>query len=368
MLSPKFAWNDFFSGTPTTTLNSSQYSSKQTTSTSSVYVLNCLFDKCTISRGNGGALYCTSVTYLFIEFSSFLSCKTSSGQAGAIYSVSSNTLQSVLYAVCGDDCTSTSAGVFAYVLINDAASSNNYVNYTSIVRCVNHASGPHCTLYIEYGRICCPSVNISMNKCTYYSGLLYTPFLDSSSVTSSLSYSTFADNIASDNSCIWCNRGSAKYEIKCCNILRNTQVTSSYGTIFARGNLVIKDSCILDNTANHIFYQEYTSCTITLSNCTVDKTANNGYLTIQSTVTKSFIHGLQHITTQNCHAQYDSAGYLTAVPYVSHSTKKEFCHTFKNNCQAKISESFPLNRLFIFTFIYSNQYGDCWCDCNSFYI
>jgi hypothetical protein len=238
MFSPKFAWNDYFTGSSATTLNSGPYSSRETPSVSSVYVSNCLFNKCTVASDNGGALYCyTSVTYLFVESASFFSCKTNSGSGGAIYFYNSNGLHCVMYEVCGNDCCSTSLGPFAHISINNAASNMNYVNYTSIVRCVNDTTNSQETLRLDYGKIHCPSVNISLNKCVNRPGIVCTPFTDSSSVICSLSFSTFADNNAPRCGCIWCNRDGAKYEIKCCNILRNTQGTDLYGIIFARGNL-----------------------------------------------------------------------------------------------------------------------------------
>jgi hypothetical protein len=323
-LHTRTSWNDYFTGSPATTLNSTEYTSRQTPSVSSVYVFNCLFNKCTISSGDGGALYLsTSVTYFFVESSSFFSCKTNSGQGGAIYMYNSNCLQSVLYSVCCNNCSSTNIGLFARIVIKNAASSNNYVNYTSIVRCSGVGTGSQCTLYIDSGKIYCPSLNMSMNKAPKYSGIIYGPSVDSSSVTSLLSYSTFADNSASKDNCIWCNRGGAIYEIKCCNIIRNTQVSASYGIIFARGNLAIEDSCILENAATYIFYQESTSYTITLSNCTVDTTTYNRNIIIQNTVTKGFIHGMNHISTQNCHSEYDSAGTLTALIQLPASLKKQ---------------------------------------------
>jgi hypothetical protein len=360
MLFPKLLWNEYFTGTPETTLHRNKYISRQTPSVSSVYISNCLFDKCTIESGNGGALFCsTSVTYLIVESSSFFSCKAINGASGAIYFSNTGSGQSILYAVCGNDCSSASYGFFARILINNAASSKNYANYTSIVRCVNDTSSFGQILRLENGKSYCPLVNISMNICSGTSGINLTPLSDSSSVTSSLLYSTLANNSAIQRSCIWCNTDGAKYEIKCCNIIRNTQGNFNlYGTIFSRGNLVIEDSCILENIANYIFYQESTSYTITLSNCTVDSTSHYYSLVIQNTAAKSFIHGLNHISTQNCHSEYDSAGILTAVPHVSQSTKTIFCHTF-NHYQARISDSFPLNCLFIFAFIHSNPYGHC---------
>jgi hypothetical protein len=354
MFSPKFAWNDYFTGSPETTLGPSQYTSNQTFSVSSVYFLNCLFNKCTISSGNGGALFLIkSVTYFFVESSSFFSCKTNSGGGGAIYFYNSNSGQSVLYAVCGYDCSSTDTGVFARITIQNSPTSKNYFNYTSITRCVDGISNSYCMVYPQYGKNYCPSVNISTNKRHRGTGIVNTPSVDSSSVTSSLLFSTFADNNASKHNCIWCNTGSANYEIKYCNIIRNTQVEfSTYGTIFARGNLTIEDSCILENNAGNTFYQEKTTCTITLSNCTIDSTTNNQNLITRNTVAKSFIHGLNHLSTQNCYSEYDSVGTLTATPYYSHLSMKIIYRTCHSQAQIRVFVS--LIWLFIVTFINPN--------------
>jgi hypothetical protein len=365
MFSPKFAWNDYFNGSPATTLNSSQYSSRQTPSVSNVYVLNCLFNRCILSSGNGGALYCsTSVTYLFVESSSFFSCRTNSGEGGAIHFYNTNGGQiSVLYEVCCNDCCSTkSIGLFARIYIGDSASNKNYVNYTSIARCVDDTSNQWETLCLECGKIYCPSVNISVNKCKQQSGIYCHASIDSNYITCSLLYTTFADNSATNYICIYFNRGGPKHEIKCCNILRNTQVTlDSRGTIASYGNVMIEDSCILENTANCIFYSYSTSYSITLSNSTVDSTSYYNSFTIQNTVTKSFIHGLHHMTTQNCHSEYDSAGTLTAIPYVPNPTKKVFCYCYTdkiNLYRARTNYLFSLHWVFIVTFIHPNPSGN----------
>jgi hypothetical protein len=354
MFSPKFEWNDFFIGTPATTIGPGLYSSREAPSTSSVYVSNCLFNNCFLSSGDGGALYCSSATYFFVESSSFFTCKANNGYGGAIYFDNSNCLQSFLYSVCGYDCSATSYGIFARININNAATSKNYVNYSSVVRCVSDISNSQRMLNINYGKIYFPSVNTSMNKCTYFSGILYSPFVDSNTFTSLLSYCTFVDNRASEHGCIWCNNGGAKYEIKCCNILRNT---GTYGIIFARGNLMIEYSCILENTATYIFYQEQSSYTITISNCTVDSNKKYGNVVTQNTVTKSFILGLNHMITRNCHSEYDSAGYLTAIPCIStHSSSKRvsLCTCGMFHYQVKISDFFTLNWVFIVPFIHPN--------------
>jgi hypothetical protein len=364
MFSPKLSWSDYFTGTPATTINSTEYSSRQTPSVSSVHVLNCLFNKCTLTSGDGGALYCsTSVTYLFVESSSFFSCRTNSGQGGAIYFENTNNGQSVLYGVCSNDCYSTNYGSLAFIIIGNAASNKNYANYTSAVRGVTSSKGD--SLRLKNGNIYCPSVNSSINKCPHAAVIACFPFVDSSSVTCSLLYSTFADNNVSRFGCVWFNSGGAQYNITSCNILRNTDSSSSYGIVFAGGNMMIKDSCILENTATYIFYA-HSSYTITLSNCTTDSTSKYGNVVTQNTVTKSFILGLHHMSTENCNSEYDSAGTLTAIPYVPHSTKKVFCHTCKN--MAQICDFFTFHCIFIFTFLHSTPSVHFCYDFDRFYI
>jgi hypothetical protein len=85
----------------------------------------------------------------------------------------------------------------------------------------------------------------------------------------------------------------------------------------------IADSCILENKANNIFYQGDTSYRTTISNCTVGSTSNNGYLTIRNTVTKSFILGLNHMSTLNCHSEYDSSGTLNPIIQTPTSSKRQ---------------------------------------------
>jgi hypothetical protein len=318
------AWGDYFP--VTNIIDEQKYNSRQTPSGSNVYVSNCLFLSIT-STDYGGALSCTSATYFLVESSSFFSCSTSSQIGGAIYFCNTGG-QNVLHGVCCYDCYTTHPTSphhqCVYTRVNNAASSKNYANYTSISRCVNKNSNSWYTFDFDWGKICFTSFNISLNKCsgqTFYCG----PVLDSNYVTCSISYSTFADNIATDCTCIMLVVTGAKYEIKSCNILRNTQGSlDSEGTIYAYGNLKIEDSCILENEATYVFRQ-YSSYPITLSNCTVDSTSNNGYLATQNTITKSFIHALNHMSTQNCHSEYDSVGTLT--PIIQLSKKQMHCCT-----------------------------------------
>jgi hypothetical protein len=324
----KTAWDDYFSGTTPTNYNSQLYTSGQNPSDTYVYISNCLF-KSIMSSICGGALYCSSVKYFLVESTSFFSCKTSSCAAAIHFSNSNG--QCVLYKVCVNDCCSTSGSMTQALLIsvNNGISSKNYINYSSVARSVNEVSNSIDPVRIFSGKICFPSFNISMNKCYYQSAVMCGSYVDSNSATCLLSYSTFADNNAIGYTCISFNRADAKYEIKSCNILRNTQSTlDTQGTIYTYGNLNIYDSCILENTANKIFCSSSSSYKITLSNCTADSFSNNGYLTTQNTVTKSFILALNHMSTQNCNSDYDSAGTLTPIVQTPSSSKNQkHCYT-----------------------------------------
>jgi hypothetical protein len=345
------AWNDYFTGSPTN-YNSQTHGTGQTLSGTNVYVSNCLFRSIT-STSNGGAFYCSSVTCLLVESSSFFSCKTSANLGGAIHFYNYNSGECVLYKVCAYDCCSNYEYQFAYIFLKDSVSGKDYVNYSSIVRCVNENSNSRYTFSLFYGNIRCPSDNISMNKCNIRLIPCY-PAIDSNSVTCSFSHTTFTDNTATGSNCFYLYRPGPKYEIKSCNILRNTEGSSgSGGIIYAEGNLMINDCCILENTATYIFFQSSSSYTITLSNCTVDKTTNNQKLVIQNTATKSFIHGLNHMSTRNCNAEYDSVG--TLIPNMDHSCpsiQQIHCYTFRYIfIQSQLRDFISLICVFLFNFI-----------------
>jgi hypothetical protein len=345
------AWNDYFPGT--TNLPSQTYTLRQTPSNTYLYVLNCLFNSIT-STGHGGALCSTSAIYLLVESTSFFSCKTRGGHGGAIYFENTNNGQCVLHEVCGYDCctTDSKARNFVHMYVKKDISSKNYVNYSSISHCVNVNAWD--TLRVENGKICFQSVNISNNKCGGNVVFFY-PSVDSNSFTCSLSYSSFADNSVASSVLLLLWSPGAKYETKNCNILRNSQVTvNSRGIISTWGNSKIDDSCILENKATPIFYQESSSYRITLSNCTVDSTSNNGYLITQNTVSKSFILALNHMSTQNCHAGYDAAGYLTPItPHPPSSKKQIHCYTGqKYRFYLRNEDIISLISILIFNFIH----------------
>jgi hypothetical protein len=359
LLRIKIAWSDYFTGSPSI-IERKEYGKQQTPSNTNVHVSNCLFVSIT-SSSNGGALSCTSVTLLLVESSSFFSCKTSGNYGGAVY-FSNTGGQCVLHQVCGNDCCSTCTSGFTiqffHSIVNNVISSKNYFNYSSITRCLNENSNSWYAFRLEYGKNCIPSVNISNNRCHGRPVMLCLPTAESNSVTCSLSYCSFADNIATAYGCIFFWATGTKYEIKSCNILRNTQVTNTEGTFYTSGNVMFVDSCIIGNNATCIFYVT-SSSTVTLSNCTVDKTSKTGILIIQNTVTRSFIHALNHMSTQNCIAEYDAVGALTPIiQHSSYSKRQRYCYTGdKLFVQFSQGNVILLISLFVFNFIYPYASG-----------
>jgi hypothetical protein len=204
-------------------------------------------------------------------------------------------------------------------------------------------------------KFCCPSVNLSMNRLCYYSGIACRSYFDSNSITCSLSYSTSADNYAAGYTCISFHTGGANNEIKSCNILRNTQGTlSSEGTIWASGNLKIEDSCILENNANYNFFVSSSSYTVTLSNCTVDRTTCNQNLVTQNTVTKSFILALNHMSTRNCNSKYDAVEMLNPTIHIPSASKKFLYQLSQRNLVL-------LHSVFYLSFIHPYPFCDSLC-------
>jgi hypothetical protein len=217
----------------------------------------------------------TSTQYLLVESTSFFSCKTSANR-GAIYFNNQNNGQCVLYGVCGYDCCTTNSNSFQFgsIYIYNSVLNKNYVNYSSISRCIN--VNAYYVFELGCRNVSCSSVNMSMNKCYARTFYCY-PISSSNSVTCSLTYSSFADNYATQCTCLFLWQNPVNFEIRSCNIIRNTQDSlGSEGTIATCGTLKIEDSCILENKATYTFYQGSSSYRLNLI--------------IRNTATKSFIN------------------------------------------------------------------------------
>ena len=182
-----------------------------------------------MSSSSGGAVYIKSGTsassatiyYLLIERSTFISCEASYG--GAIDSVFGN---NVLHNVCGNDCNADNNCGFALIDGYDSTSTytKNYVIQSSVANCVAN----YYTMDHFYGNIQYKSVNLSKNNADSYSAIRCRTNQkdENTDYGISISYSSFSNNTASNDYCIYLyydtsNANANKYEINMSNIIYN---------------------------------------------------------------------------------------------------------------------------------------------------
>jgi hypothetical protein len=303
--------------------------SPQTPTSNYVYVHDCVFRSCT-SSSHGGALYCHSsnnVIKLLVGRTSFTSCRTSKEYGGAIHFDSQTNGECILNKICGFDCLSTysssnSYGQFAYIRPKSDVTFKNRVNDSSFTHSSKVGTYSCYVLWLYYGSILCPSVNITNNECHHCTAIYCYPTASSTSDTCCISYSSIVNNTANGSwLCIAFSSNSvSSHLMDTCNVLNNKQTSYSYGIIWANANLLIKDSCILGNDKDkNIFYEDHSSCKITISNCTIDDDifTNGRYygsVAVNKVIENSFINALSHIATRNCDSYFDSYGTLTAKP------------------------------------------------------
>jgi hypothetical protein len=281
------------------------------TSQLNVYVYNCLFrDLISSSSNGGGALYCSSSgCRLLVEQSSFIYCFTSSGNGGGIHIDATESGECVLSRICGFNCLSPNSGQFARIYANNNKVNNkNHVNDSSITHSLNENTNTHYTLLLGYGSVLSRSVNLTNNKCFYFTALYYYQTYD----TCYISYSTITNNTANGYTCIYLNNPSYSCRIETCNILNNNQNLSNYGIIRVYSNSLIQNSCILGNDKGKIvFYHETTSSYTLISNCTIDDDIFTGgryygSVTVIKAIESTFINALSHIATHKCDSYFDS--------------------------------------------------------------
>jgi hypothetical protein len=310
-----------------------EYTQTITPNANYVYVHDSVFRSCS-SSSSGGAINCGSSVYkLLIEQTTFISCSTSSGNGGGICFSNTASGECVLSKICGYDCSCNSFGQCIFIEIKNVVNFRNHVNDSSITHSLKKSSSPDRTLHIYYGNILCPSVNLTNNECYYTPALLCHPTTGTGSPASEtcrISYSSIVNNTANGGYiCINLNNRDSSHCIDMCNILNNKQTSTGYGPIYAYANVLIKDSCILgNNPGNTVFYENYASAKITISNCTIDNSKYSGSVIFTKTIENSFIHALSHISTQKCDSYFDSYGTLTAKPNVPSQNTKNQCYGY----------------------------------------
>jgi hypothetical protein len=301
-----------------------------------LYVHSCVFRDVS-NTGYGGALSCEGGINRFLaEKSLFIYCITSVNYGGAIYFHNPSSGQCVLSKLCAFSCYSTrtghSEGQFARIYTKQSdVNYKHLVNDTSVTHTLKVGTEPEEILCRANGNVLYPSVNITNNIC--FRCPVFGCYSTASGVCS-MTYSSIVNNTASGSyGCFWLMDANSLHYIGTCNILNNDQTTSDYGTIIAYGNLLIEDSCILgNNIGKTVFYESYTSCRITVSNCSIDNDNSFGSIVLKNNIENTFTNVLSHIAKQQCYFYFDSYGTLVVeTNYPSDSTKNQ------NSCICKRS-------------------------------
>ena len=299
---------------------------KFTPSKADVSVANCLFHDCSSSSSYGGAIYCSStIERIFIEETTFITCTTSKEKAGGIYFSNSNNGECVIFRTCSFNCSSTysignSNGQCAYIETHyDDILSKNEVNESTIAGTKNENTKSYYTLFLYYSNIMCSSVNITNNECCFFTALVCVP-TKANTCTSFVMYASIVNNSANNgHGCISLDNQGSTQLISTSNIINNKQSTDNSATIRTNANLFINESCIIGNNEDkYVFYEDGSSCKISITNCTLDSDIiagrrYSGSFTIICSKEYGFINALSHIVTEKCKSSFDSYGTLTAA-------------------------------------------------------
>ena len=230
-------WSDFYSGSPDQTYISG--ASRITPTAGNAHVKCTSFKNLSPSQ-SGGAIYCSSVSLLFLaEETSFISC-TPTGQGGAMYLCITG--QSILSKVCGFCCLAKSSSCqFDYIQVPQDVSKENKILHSSI--CRSEKESYRNIIRHDYGKQSYSSVNVSHNKINDY-GIQSEN--DGISGILSIEYCSFANNTASTRM-IFSLYDSVQKQIYFCNVISNEIKSSELGLIRTEGIMKIGHSCILGN-------------------------------------------------------------------------------------------------------------------------
>lgn len=298
MLNLVFLWNDFYSDpvSPSNSLQKTEYKETKNAASGSQYVFQCFFVDCSSSMG--GDILATSETKLLIEETTFSSCQATSGKGGGLYF--DTTGSCILSKVCSFKCKSSSYGQFCYVKFPDTIGYNNTMKDCSISCTDNPSKSSETRLY--YGTILVSSINSSFNKCDCWSGFCVYPASSSSYSDCVLSFSCFSNNNMNGYMCVAFYGSSSKGEMRKCNVIKNSQTSSSYGAVHTSGFLNVRESCVIENSIPYAF-SIVTSNQINVYDSVFDK-SNSGKVTIENNAATSFLTLLMFIKTGDCDAEF----------------------------------------------------------------
>ena len=254
------------------------------------YIVNCYFYSITY-LDSGAAIYLSKKdVHFLVEFSTFVECETTGTDtfSGGLYI---GYADFAMNHVCALECNSYYRSSFTRV--TNQGRTVNSIHLSSIAYCV---SKDDYTMRHAYEYIDIQSVNLSHNTVNSYSALYCSPYKTNiGEIGTSISYSSFADNNATSECCIYFGSGGVNvHKIHESNVIYNTQPTKAIGT---SGTLTLQSCTIIENKGSPVF-----SGSISLNKCAVskDQYKDASNLDTAEVTTKSFINELTFIETGSC--------------------------------------------------------------------
>ena len=187
---------------------------KQTIQGTPFWIQNCYFFY--MENQNKGSAVCFEVTsgHLLIEDSTFNDCSIlqsdQEGTSGAIY-VDSDTF--ILNRVCGFNCTSQ----FNCGFSESDTKTRSFLDDCSVAHC---SAKNWLTIRLMNGNIQINRVNTTFNKCTRLTAIYSSPTISViNNIGCVISYSSFANNNASQYECIYFFGSSFEYRMNHSNVI-----------------------------------------------------------------------------------------------------------------------------------------------------
>ena len=288
---------------------------------SDLYVLNCYFSSITYSNHGAAISLSARNSHFLVEFSTFFECSTTGiySPGGGLYI---DYADFAMNHVCAIECSSSSD--YSFTDVTNSGRTVNSIYHSSIAYCF---AKNYYTMGHNFGYIDIQSVNLSHNTAVEDSALTCWPSSTKDDIGTCISYSSFADNNATSQDCIYLGSGGVNvHKIHESNVIYNTQPMN---TITTTGTLTIQFSTIEENKGSPVF-----SGSITLINCSVsdDQYKDASSLNTNEVTTNSFINELTFITTGYCGNLFDS-------------------HTHEVFCNKAIVYCFLFLSLFVFLFM-----------------
>ena len=125
--------------------------------------------------------------------------------------------------------------------------------------------------------------------------------------------------------------------MKKCNVINNSQVSSTWSTVFSAHFLNIYDSCIIDNNAPYSLWCYDSNAIINVYNSVIDKKVYHGTVNIKSSISYSFKNHLVLFSTDNC-VQLNMISTKRSIPQKMNRIRTNSINIFLLSCLVHVSK------------------------------